>query len=375
MSAVRVGVAIGVAAALGGSWNPPASAHLGFISPYTFNRHALPILQERCGACHAEGGISGLPLLRYEDAERVSWPIRQALTSGRMPPWFAEGATPFKAGPHLSARELDVLMSWAAGGSPQDSSPPRVPASSSAPSWGLGQPDVVLPMPEPFTLENAHVEALHEVTLAARSLQRRLIRAVDLSPGASSIARSAEIVMRTREGDEVIGLWQPGDTPQVLEANAAFQVPPDASFVLRMRYRRSQGAPVEAVSDRSQVGLYFAPGNARPVRVLDVRSEGHRVDRTTRAVALRPVSGPVDGWVQLTVVAGNGSRTPFARIQLREGWARRYVFSEPIRLSRGTRIEAAVTPSEGAIWASLTGDRQVALEGGGPLHVAIEVVD
>ena len=31
-------------------------AHKPITSPYTYNEHVFPILRERCGGCHFEGG-------------------------------------------------------------------------------------------------------------------------------------------------------------------------------------------------------------------------------------------------------------------------------------------------------------------------------
>jgi hypothetical protein len=93
-------------------------AHKTVVSKYTFNRDVRPILERRCVQCHATG--SALPLHTYADVKTQSWPLRQTLIAGRMPPYYAEpGEVALKDPQTLSPRELDVLMTWASGGTPE----------------------------------------------------------------------------------------------------------------------------------------------------------------------------------------------------------------------------------------------------------------
>ena len=124
----------------------------------------------------------------------------------------------------------------------------------------------------------------------------------------------------------------------MLEADAAYPMPQDAVIVVRVHYERPQDQAASAVSDRSQVGLYLAPpALGRNLRSLEIgagvdgpwdaeRVFSEPVDRTIRALALRPVSGPAGAAVTLVIVAPDGSRKPLIRIRLRQRWPRRYVF-------------------------------------------------
>ena len=94
-------------------------AHKPVLSPYTYNEHIYPILRDRCGGCHAPGGVAPMSLLTHADAAPWAESIRLELMSGGMPPWRS---TEFpRAQSHrdgLTARELDMLLTWAAGGTP-----------------------------------------------------------------------------------------------------------------------------------------------------------------------------------------------------------------------------------------------------------------
>jgi hypothetical protein len=363
-------LAAAIAAVAAIAANGSVLAHPTATSPYTFSRDILPILEARCGRCHSDESPAQEPLLNYQSARRSIWPMRQVLLRGHMPPWFAEGA--FKAPAPMTARELNILMTWTAGGAPEGPTAPRRPAAM--PSWALGPPDVIVPMPSAFAFAGNQDDRVHEVQLPSAKIGGRMIRAVDLLPGTPAIVRSAEIIARSGTEEQVLGVWQPGESPALLEANAAFRVPANASLVLRTRYRRHYGDPAE---DLSRVGIYFAKGATSTVRTLEFSPDGSRpeirpLQRRVRAVAIRPISGPPGTQVRLTVIAPDGSRKELARLEIQNHWGRRYVFVTPVILAAGNRIEASVIPSDGPLWTSFSGE----LTGPeGPIRLALEFVN
>ena len=61
------------------------------VNPPTFHGDVAPILSQKCGSCHTEGGMN--PNTRFEDAEAASIlaPILAGqIESGAMPPFYAE---------------------------------------------------------------------------------------------------------------------------------------------------------------------------------------------------------------------------------------------------------------------------------------------
>jgi len=359
-----------------------ASAHKTVVSPYTFHRDVLPILEARCAVCHADGGIA-FPLATYAQATAAKWPIQQALISGRMPVWDGDSQTvPFKGSRAISAKDLNILMTWAAGSTPEG-----LPADVSRrrPRVETFGPSTTLEMPEPFTLAADRQEADREVTWPAGTLEGTWIATADVVPGSPSIVRHAGVVIRSAAGEQIVRLWIPGDTPQPLAGGGAFRVPSGASIVLRIHYQRPAGTSIE-VTDRSRVRLYpVAPAIARPVGEFSVEGSGtwpygttlvfmRPVDAPLRIAAIRPVSGPIDGRVAVTVITPTGDRVPLARVVLRPEWPRRYAFITPIAVRAGSRIEAAVTASYGVAMATLTGERPVGPSDGGPFRFVLETV-
>ena len=56
----------------------------------TFGKQVARIFQNRCQECHREGQIGPMPLVDFEDATAWAETIREVLTDGRMPPWYAD---------------------------------------------------------------------------------------------------------------------------------------------------------------------------------------------------------------------------------------------------------------------------------------------
>jgi hypothetical protein len=143
--------------------------------------------------------------------------------------------------------------------------------------------------------------------------------------------------------------------------------------VLRIHY---QNRSAQRIADRSELGVYFAAAGARPLRAIEVGADIAKetiltVDRRSHAVAIRPISGPSGAWIRLSVVEADGSRKDLARIQLRDGWERRYVFDSPVLLEPRNRIAVSLMPSEGGLWTSLTGQP---VASNSSARIAIEVI-
>src|SRR5688500_636609 len=56
----------------------------------TFHKDVLPILRERCQDCHRPGEAAPMPFLTYQQTRPWAKAIRDAVLSGKMPPWHAD---------------------------------------------------------------------------------------------------------------------------------------------------------------------------------------------------------------------------------------------------------------------------------------------
>ena len=101
------------------SLTPLAQAHDVITTAMTFNREISRILNERCVACHRDGGTA-FPMHTYAQARPWAVAIKEEILRRRMPPWGAvKGFGEFRNDQGLSAEELEMLISWIDGGVPE----------------------------------------------------------------------------------------------------------------------------------------------------------------------------------------------------------------------------------------------------------------
>jgi len=357
---VRVALAIGVIAAAMAVATQSGLAHKAVTSKYTFNDDVFPIFRDKCARCHVEHGVAPMSLMTYKDAYPWAESIRAELVGGHMPPWNAEdGIGSLKHPQTLTARELDVVLTWATGGNPQGDLDQKLPAVALKNDWVMGAPDLALPLPSEFTVPADKLEVTQEFTLPTRTTEPRWIRAVDLRPGTPSIVRSAVIFVKgapptasSPAPDRVLALWVPGHEPEPLEPHTAFRLPAGAELGVRIHYRKTWQFEGQALADRSTIGLYFAiDKEAQELLALPLTSPApaDAADRTFRfsrtieedvqALALSPDEVPPNITVAVTAILPDGTHTPMIRLNTRADWARRYWFTRPLPLPRGSRVE------------------------------------
>ncbi len=326
-------------------------AHKPITSKYTYNDDVFPIVRDRCGRCHVADGIAPMSLVTYKDAYPWAESIRGELVAGHMPPWNAEdniGA--FRNRPAIAAREIDTVLTWATGGTPAGNplhAPPEVILKR---EWPMGMPELVLPLPAEFEMPAGTSEETREFTVPTHTTEARRVRAVDLLPGTPAIVRHATVAIRSAP-ENVLAVWLPGEDPVATTNGTAFWLPAGAELLVRIHYKKSYKYEGRAMTDRSAVGLYFAPAAATQVRSWIVASppvteaSGDRVsfnrviDEDVEALAVYPDPALANVALQIDAVAPDGVRTPVIRVAVRPGWTRRYWFERPLALHRGSRIE------------------------------------
>ena len=134
-------------------------AHKAITSKYTYNDDVFPIFRDRCSSCHVPGGVAPMSLMTYDDAFPWAESIRAELVAAHMPPWNAEaGFGEFKQAHTLSAKELDVILTWATGGNPRGALDQKIPTVSLKNDWTMGAPDLAIKMPAEFTVSPDKME-------------------------------------------------------------------------------------------------------------------------------------------------------------------------------------------------------------------------
>jgi len=94
-----------------------------------------------------------MSLLNYREARPWARSIREKVLSREMPPWHADPHVgQFSNDPRLTQAEIDTITAWVDGGAKEGEQRDLPPPPKFVEGWGIGQPDLILKMPEEFTL-------------------------------------------------------------------------------------------------------------------------------------------------------------------------------------------------------------------------------
>jgi len=254
---VSVPVASSSGCRIGRAPNATASANV------TYSSHIAQLLGRRCVACHQAGQAAPFPLTRYQQVAGWAPMIREVVSQGRMPPWFADPRHGrFANDSRLTDDEKQLLLGWIDAGCPQGDAnePPESPTATSG--WRIPTPDQVLFMDEkPFRVPAEGQVDYQYYLVDPGFTEDKYIQAVEVRPGAPAVVHHA-LVSIARDGDAQLGIgtagvlmnYAPGMQPTVLPPGTAIHVPAGAKFLFQMHYTPNGTEQ----SDRTRLGLVFA---------------------------------------------------------------------------------------------------------------------
>lgn len=364
-----------VAVVLGGE---TLSAQNRFV---TFNRDIAPIIFANCSSCHRPSGGAPFSLLTYEDARRRAALIVRTTQSRYMPPWKPEpGFADFAGERRLTDAQLTLIQQWVVEGTIEGDRD-DLPAMPQWPGeWQLGQPDLVIAMPEPYQLEAGGADVFRTFVVPIPLVAGRFVRGVELHPGSAPAVHHASIkIDRTRSSrrhdEEEAGPgfdggggrsaqfpdghflgWTPGQRPSLLTDDMAWRLEPDSDLVLEL-HMMPTGRP-ETV--RARVGLFFTDRvPTRPPFVLRLGSlaidipAGERnytvTDTFVLPVDVEVVSVQAHAHYLAKEVEGS-ARLPDGTIKwllyIKEWdfrWQDVFQYRAPLRLPRGTTLSMRYT--------------------------------
>jgi peroxiredoxin len=265
----------------------------------TYHRDVLPILQKNCQGCHRPGDVGPFALMTYKDAVNWSVDIVHYTSNREMPPWKPTGGVEFKNARSLTLRELDALAAWEKAGCPEGD-PKDAPAPVKFTSgWQLGEPDLVLEVPEEFHVGAAGKDEFRCFVLPTGLTEDKYVVAYEVRPGNAAVVHHTlnyfdttgngrrlqeKEAARKKTPDEQdrgpgysvsmgigflplragprpgvppvgsLGGWAPGQMGTRLPAGSGMLLPKESDLILQVHYHRT-GKPER---DRTKVGLHFA---------------------------------------------------------------------------------------------------------------------
>ncbi len=124
-------------------------AALASFQKISYAHTIVPIIEQKCVACHQAGGIAPFALDSYAKVKGFAPMIREAVRTDRMPPWDVDPKVGhFKDDKSLSPAEIKALVHWVEAGAPRGDGPDKLAeVKRQAPEWPLGKPDLVIEVP------------------------------------------------------------------------------------------------------------------------------------------------------------------------------------------------------------------------------------
>ena len=245
----------------------------------TFNRDIAPIIFENCAGCHRPGEAGPFSLLSYTDVSRRTQQIVAVIQSRFMPPWLPEpGDGDFADERRLNDSQVTAIQQWAQQGAiegdPADL--PLLPTWTEG--WQIGEPDLVVQMPEPYTLAAEGLDVFRNFSIPIPLEATRYVRGIEFRPGNPKIVHHASILIdkteRSRERekedpepgftsrmllDEIFSpdghwlSWTPGKQPVLEPEDMSWRLEKGSSLVLEL-HMLPTGKPE---SIQASVGLFF----------------------------------------------------------------------------------------------------------------------
>jgi hypothetical protein len=287
-AAILAGAGLGWRARVQRKSNPPSPG--GYLprakGSLTFSKDVAPIVYSRCSGCHRPGEGAPFSLLTFEQVRKHARQIAEVTARHFMPPWPPEpGFGDFVDERRLTTDELGILQQWVAEGA-AEGNPSDLPAQPHwVEGWQLGEPDLVVTMPEPYPLAAEGKDVYRNFVFPVPLTSTRFVKAVQLKAGNAKVVHHAFIdVDETRQSrrlaekesppgfggmelpdsalmpaGQYLG-WQPGKSVYRVPEGLAWILRTNTDLVLQMHMHPS-GKP-ELV--QPAVGFYFtdlAPTN------------------------------------------------------------------------------------------------------------------
>jgi len=304
--------------------------------------------------------------------------MREMLTVEAMPPWYADPSGPAVKNNHtLTPRELDVLITWASGGTPQGNPQKKPNAAPPQFTWGLGKPDLELKLPAAQTLPAGEMEKDADVVVPTNFTDAKWVKAVDLLPGTPSMVRRATIAI---DNGPVLAVWEPASDAIAAPGGTAFKIPAGAQLRVRLHYKKPWQEEQQSKSDQSTVGLYLTdePLSGKEITAVEIkgpseesaaaapRTFGGAMTTGGRVLAIRPSLDQPYASMEIAAVAASGKKVLLLKLrQARPEWPRRYWLADPVELPAGTKIEVTGVPGDadsGPLMKAVHNPLQVALD-------------
>lgn len=343
----------------------------------TYYKDVLPIVQNKCMACHTEGGVE-FALDTYDSARPMANLVAASTFAGRMPPWPPDPDCSSLVGEDhrtLTDAEIDVFQLWADGGAPAGD-PDDAPAPPEPAPDTLGPPSVRLDAGGDFNFNNQQEDLYWCFRFDPQLTEPRDVVAMSITPDNDAVVHHVIIFREdggvgqptglpgfecggVPSGTEFLAGWVPGSEALHLPPDHGMQLDTDDALIMQVHYNADPNA---GPTDRSSLDVWYAdapvsnqvrvvwtgsidinvapgqtqtvsgtctvPNGAAPVKVLNISPHMHEIAMSFRS----------------EVEHADGSKSCMIDIPAWDfDWQGGYDYKQPMMLQPGDTISTACT--------------------------------
>jgi hypothetical protein len=352
-----------------------AASAQGAVEAPTFSKDVAPILFDNCVSCHRPNEVAPFKLTTYDDARKRAKTIAKVTEDRFMPPWkAAEGHGEFVGARRLKEDQVKTLRAWADAGAPEGDPTLTPPLPKFPEGWQLGEPDLIVQMPETFTIPAEGRDVYRCFVLPLNSDEDKYVQAVEFRPGNRKVVHHALFFLDTtgtgRELDAKepgpgytrmggpgflptgsLGGWAPGYTPHFLPDGVARRVKKGSDLVLQVHYHPSG----KEESDRSTIGIFYAKQPPRkllasiprairrfelPAGKAEVNLHDERaLPLPAELIGITPHAHLLCKEIKVDAKLPDGTSQPLIWIKDWDfNWQGEYQYARPVHLPAGTKL-------------------------------------
>lgn len=346
----------------------------------TFNKQIAPIVFANCTSCHRPGEVAPFPLLNFRDVQKRDVQVAMVTKDRVMPPWKAEpGYGDFCDERRLTNEQIGLIQQWVDDGSPEGDPKDLPEAPKFTDGWQLGPPDMILKMPESYTVVAEGRDVYRCFVIPIPINEDKYVSAVEYRPGNRKVVHHTLLFLDSlglaRKKDEAdpgagfasfgglgfiptggLGGWAPGSMPRPMPEGTAKAIKKGSDLVIQVHFHPTG----KEESELSQVGLYFSKeAPKRTLGAITLRSRQMNIapgdaaykvkdSQTTtidmEAVGIIPHAHLLAKDIKCNATLPDGTVQPLIWIKDWDfNWQGSYQYAKPVKLPKGTKIEMEFT--------------------------------
>lgn len=296
----------------------------------TYSKDVAPIFNKHCAECHRPGESAPFSTLSYKDTRPWAKSIKEKVVNRVMPPWHADAHVGvFVNDRTMSKADIDTIVAWVDGGAVEGNPKDMPPAPTFTKGWNIGQPDLVIQIPEPYTYkpgadEYQYFDVDPKLTedkyismIEARPTNPKIVHhilAFIIPPGAPTMANmSAEARYKAMEaqmknsplyrdgflmrmkpdqrveddacaanpngrggtGGDLLAGYAPGHNADHFPAGVVRKLPAGSKVRFQIHYSNQTLGGTGVETDQSQIGLVFTKNPGPGARLMTTNSIGN----------------------------------------------------------------------------------------------------